>query len=108
MTFQKIKEEVVDEKKWVTGKELRVFAIHLGLFMVCLSFLVSILAVCTVGLGVSFFVILFAVMGYLFIFDYCAEDERGIRFWMRLSKFWWVILILNVSLYLLLSYFHFL
>lgn len=108
MTFEKIKEDVVDEKKWITAKQLKIFAINLGLSMACLGFLLSLLAVCTVGLEVSFFVILFAVLGYMFIFDYCAEDEKTLKILLKLSKFWWIILLLNVLLYMVLNYFHFL
>lgn len=102
MTFQKIKEEVVDNQKWTTEKKLRRFSRNLALFVGLFGFMLGIFTFYVVNLAVTLFVVVFSVLLYAWIFDWCAESEVALRRWMVVSKFWavWAVGVVVVLLVL--------
>lgn len=107
MTYQRIKENLVDEQKAITEKNLKKLVIRLALFILgailCLSFSVYKL----LGLFATLVVILGGVFTYSCLLDYCVEDTKNIKKVSIISRLWIIFPIVFVVLYLVFNYFNF-
>ena len=107
MVFNTFKEDIVESKGWATAKEIKKFAIRLALLMFTLSLAVGLVVYsCLGGLVVIAF---FALMGFAFValIDWSDEEESNFKLMQKVSKFWWVGIILIVLSYVGLKYMQF-
>lgn len=107
MTFQKIKEDLVEEKQWVTEKKLTRFALNLGLAMLTIGVALSLITLSIMGLPMTILTIVCMVCIYMFTFDCCVESEKTLNRAIKLAKFWWLGILLCVAVYTVLRMFQF-
>ena len=107
MIFQKFKEDVVVEKGWATIKEIKNMACRLGLLTIFLALGLGLITYSTVGFPVTLIVLILLGMGYVWMFDMADETEEMFKLVMKISKLWWISLIIDVIIFLLLKYFRF-
>lgn len=107
MTFESIKENLVKEKKLLTDKELKRYC--LGLFLFCLTFGGTLAFAVACILSPAFAILLMVVigLGFIWILDYSVEDENFLKISRKLSKLWFLGIILFVAVYMVLVYFKF-
>ena len=103
MTFQKIKEVVVEEKGLMTQKELGKFSIQLALFILGLCSSLSFATYAILGFAVTVIVIFLSILGYTWIFDLVTESEKAFKAVNKMAKFWWFTYIILVGVFLVLK-----
>lgn len=108
MTYQKVKEELVDKRKVVTAKELKKFAVNMFLMVMGTAICISIPVMCILGTTVALIATVGCMFVYLQMFDFVCEEENAFKKWNKLSKFWVVPFILTVGVVIALKYFKFL
>lgn len=108
MVFEKFKEDVVVAKGWTDKKGCAKFAKRLALLCLLVGVGVGTVALSTVGVLVA--VIVLCASGFLFIWliDMSDEDEETFKKMNKVSKFWWLTLILDILVVLVLKFFRFL
>lgn len=90
MTYQKIKETLVDEKNQLSEKSFRNLATRLALLMLGLVLSFGVATFAIVGLAFTVIVIALAIMGYVWVFDLVISDALYLSKVIKVSKFWWV------------------
>jgi hypothetical protein len=108
MTYQKIKEAVVEEQKRLTNKKLRVFVIKLALSFLCLSFALCLATSQILSFQFTILIMFLALFAFSTTLNMFVEDEASGKRIMRFANFWWIWLIVTVIIYLVLKYFRFL
>lgn len=107
MTYQKIKEEVVDNKEWLTDKELVKLAKNLGLFLILLCLCIGMVTFYILGLPSTVITVILIALSYVLIFDIIMESKEMLLRVQKISRLWWIGIILCVIVYCILSYFNF-
>lgn len=108
MTFQKIKESVVDEQKRLTSKQLIKLAINLALAFLGICLTLGLATYALLGFSFTALVILCTILAYNWTFDMFVEDTKAGTFIINFAKFWWINYFLLLGVYLVLKYFRFL
>ena len=107
MVFNTFKEAVVEEKGWATAKEIKKFVFRLALLTITLALAIGLIVYSCLG---SFVVIAFFIamgLGYIALIDWSDEEESNFKLMQKISKFWWVGIILIVLSYVFLKYMQF-
>lgn len=107
MTYQKIKEEVVDRQGKLTAKQFTQLVTRLGLSYLGILLMLSLAVSSLFGLGASILVAICILVAFLSTLDMYAEDSgahRGIRLFANTWILYYVLLILE---FLVLKYFMF-
>lgn len=107
MTYQKIKEIIVDERKVITEKKLKGLTRRLTLFIVGLCACLGLAVSNILGFGAVVVVTLGGVFLYSTMFDLCAESDGALKAVNVCSRFWIIFPILFVVIYCVLKYFNF-
>lgn len=107
MVFEKFKEDVVVEKGWTDRKGCIKFAKRLALLCLLVGVGLGIIALSTVGVLVT--IIVLCASGFLFIWliDLADEEEGTFKKLNKVSKFWWLALILDIAVVIVLKLFRF-
>lgn len=108
MTFQRIKEEVVENQKRLTVKELVKLVINLALAFIGICITLGLLTYAILGFAYTVIIILCAIFAYNLVFDIFVEDEKVGKHIVLFSKLWWIEYILIVIVFLILKLFGFL
>lgn len=108
MTFQRIKETIVEEQKRMTFKELIKLTINLALAFTGICLALSLACFAILGYQFTFLVIVFTVVAFNLVFDLYVEDEKASVKIDRVAKFWWVAYIIVVVVFFILKFFRFL
>lgn len=107
MTYQKIKEEVVDRQGKLTVKQFTQLVARLGLSYLGILLMLSLAVSSLFGLGASILVAICILIAFLSTLDIYAGDSgshRGIRFFANTWIIYYILLILE---FLVLKYFMF-
>lgn len=107
MTFEGIKKSLVEEKKLLTGKELRRYCINLFLFCATFGGTLAFAIACILSPAFAVIFIIGIGLGFIWILDYSVESEDFLRFTRKVSKLWFIGLIFFVVVYVSLVYFKF-
>lgn len=107
MTFQKIKEVVVDEQKRMTSKQLTKLTIQLALAMIGIVLSLGLTVYSILGFSFTLLVIVGAMVTYMIIFDLFVQDLKAAKNIIIFGKLWWIYYILTVIIFLVLKTFRF-
>lgn len=107
MTFDKLKETVVDKEKFATQKELVKMLINLALSILTYSLALGLAINSILGYRVLIVLLLIAVFGFLWTCDLAAENKENFKKVEKLTKFWWSGLVLTVVVYVVLRMYNF-
>lgn len=107
MTYQKIKESLVNEQKRMTEKEVRKLSVSLA-FTFGGLFLTLALAMYAV-LGFAFTVIAIILVAFMYTqtLETIVENEGAERKVRKFTKFGWVFYVLCVGVFVALKFFRF-
>lgn len=108
MTFDKLRDTVVKEKKFATQKELVKVVINLALSIVTYSFALGLAINSILGYRFLFALLLIAVCAFLWICDFSAETKESFVKVQKLTRLWWTGIIAFVVIYIVLKIFNFL
>lgn len=107
MTYQKIKEEVVDKQGRLTTKQFTQLVIKLGLSYFGILLILSLAVSSLFGIGASVLVALFVLLAFLSTLDMYAEDEGKHKGVCVFANTWILYYILLIVEFLVLKYFMF-
>lgn len=107
MTYQKIKEKLVDTEKVLTAKELRSLTTKLALFIFGICMILTTLTIKVFGASLTIVVIFLSILSYLWTFDYMLTDVNVLRKFQKTLKLWWLTYIVLVAEYIVLTIFRF-
>lgn len=108
MIFDVFKEDVVEQKGWATEKEIKKFILRLALLVIILTFGIGILLMTTVGMLVTIAFIVVMTLVYIGLVDIADEEEHYFKTLMKVSKFWWLAIPIDVAIIVILNMFMFL
>lgn len=108
MTFQKIKETVVDNQKRLTMKQLTKLVINLALAFIGICLTLGLLTYVILGFSFTFLIIVFSILAYNWICNIFVEDESSYSKIEKFARFWWISYILFVVVFFVLKMFRFL
>lgn len=108
MVFNKFKEDVVIEKGWASKKSINKMTIGLALWTILIAFGLSLITACTVGLLITCLVLFLSGLGFVWVFDLADETEDNLKATMKFAKFWWLGIVMDILIFLVLKMFHFL
>lgn len=108
MTFDKLRDTVVKEKKFATQKELVKVVINLALSIVTYSLALGLAINSILGYRFLFALLLIAVCAFLWICDFSAETKESFVKVQKLTRLWWTGIIVFVIIYIVLKMFNFL
>lgn len=108
MIFEKFKEDVVVEKGWADMKAIKKMAVRLAILVFLVALGVGMITIATVGTFITVIVLILAALAYIWIFDLADEEEKYFRITMKASKLWWLGLLFDIAIYVLLHLFRFL
>ncbi len=107
MTYQKIKETVVNEHKIMTTKQLRWFMVKLVLFIFGASMTLALPAGTLLGARVSLIVFILAFLLFNTLVSLIVEDKDSFKRVNIAAKLWWLPYILFVVVFIVLKFFNF-
>lgn len=107
MTFESMRRKVVEENKFATGKELNKVVINLGLSIVFSSIWLGLITVSTVGLNLFVFTLFCLISMFILVCNYASESEDSFRKVKKITKFWWLNLIIIGVVFIVLKLFYF-
>lgn len=107
MTLEGLRKNLVEERQVYTQKELSKFCRNL--FLSCLTFggTTVFVVACTISVPFSAFIALLFGLLYLWILDYCVEDDNFRNRVQSFSKLWFLGIIAFVAIYVCFKYFGF-
>lgn len=108
MTYQKVKEELVDNRKVATAKELKKFAVCMFLMIMGVAICISIPVISILGTTFALLVVVGCLFVYLQMFNFVCEEENAFKKWSKISKLWFIPYILTIVVVMALKYFKFL
>lgn len=108
MTFDKLRDTVVKEKKFATQKELVKVVINLALSIVTYSLALGLAINSILGYRFLFALLLIAVCAFLWICDFSAETKESFVKVQKLTRLWWTGIVVFVIIYIVLKMFNFL
>lgn len=108
MTFDKLRDTVVKEKKFATQKELVKVVINLALSLVTYSLALGLAINSILGYRFLLALLIIAVCAFLWICDFSAETKESFVKVQKLTRLWWTGIILFVLIYIVLKMFNFL
>lgn len=107
MTYQKLKENIVDERKVLTEKKFRRLLLRIALFSITSGACLTLAALRLVGFGLAILVVASFVVVFILMCDLCTESDDALRKISIASRFWVIFPILFVVVYYVLSYYNF-
>lgn len=108
MTFDKLRDTVVKEKKFATQKELVKVVINLALSIVTYSLALGLAINSILGYRFLFALLLIAICAFLWICDFSAETKESFVKVQKLTRLWWTGIVVFVIIYIVLKMFNFL
>ena len=108
MTFEGIKQSLVEEQKLLDNKGLKRLCLNTALCFLTFGADVSLVIVPTIGPSWALIGIIGLVFLYLDLLTICTTDEKVLRRTQKLSKLWFLGIILFIALYVLLRMVHWL
>lgn len=108
MTFDKLRDTVVKEKKFATQKELVKVVINLALSIVTYSLALGLAINSILGYRFLFALLIIAVCAFLWICDFSAETKESFVKVQKLTRLWWTGIVVFVIIYIVLKIFNFL
>ena len=103
MTFQKIKDTLVTERKLLTQKELNKLSLNLALVVLGFCLSLGLLTYATVGFGTTVIIIILSILAYTWIFDFAVESEKSLERVRKITKFWWFTYIILAIVFIVLK-----
>ena len=107
MTYQKIKEKLVEDKKMLSPRELRKFVLKVITMELGVVFDLSLLVFSIVNSSLTIIVIFLAILAFNWVFDWIVEDPPILQKIQKYCRFWWIPYILLVTIYLVLAFYGF-
>lgn len=107
MTYNELNNKIVKEKGWVTSKKFKVMLVELALTCLTGGYSLSLLVSAVSNTLYSIFVFIIMVLSYIWLLDYCDEDEKNFNFVRKFSHGWLGISVLIVIEVIVLKYFNF-
>lgn len=107
MTYQKIKEKLVEDKKMLSPRELRKFVLKVTMMELGVVFDLSLLVFSIVNSSLTIIVIFLAILAFNWVFDWVVEDPPILQKIQNYCRFWWIPYILLVAIYLVLAFYGF-
>lgn len=107
MTFDKLRDTVVKDKKYATYSELVKLVINIALSIITYSLALGIAVNSILGYRFLVVLLLIAVFGFLWICDLSAETMESFKKVQKVTKFWWTGIIVLVAVVVVLKMFHF-
>lgn len=107
MTFEGVKKSLVEEKKLLTNKELKKYCVNLFLFSLTFGGTLAFSIACILSPALAVIFTVGMGLGFIWILDYSVENEDFLKFTRKISKLWFLGLILFVAVYMVLVYFKF-
>lgn len=107
MTFENMRRKVVEEDKFATEKELTKLVLNLGLSVVTSSIWLAFITLSTVGLNLWVFAIFCLIGTFILVCNYAVESEYSFNKVKKITKFWWVNIIIIIVVFLVLKWFYF-
>ena len=107
MTLQKLKTDLVDEKKILDKKSFKKLIINALLFIGLGIFSLCIVIVNILNILFTVAVLIFGVFIFSWSMDYLVEDENNTKKAIKIFRLWWIWLIVIVAICFVLSYFNF-
>ena len=104
MTYQKIKDTLVNEKNIMTEKDFKKLLISMGLSFMGFMLALNIVVVATIGLSFSILIGIIGVVMFMVLLDFLIEESEKIPKIRKLTKFWWITYILAFVVWLSLKY----
>ena len=108
MTFDKLKETVVEKNKYTTVKDLIKVVINLALSVFCYSLALGVAINSILGYRFLLAILLIAVFAFLWTCDLAAESKESYLKVKKITKFWWTGIVLLVVVCIVLKIFNFL
>lgn len=107
MTYEKLVNKVVKEENWLTDKQMVKFLVKLALLLVFvgLGLYVVIDLLISKLLGVLAFIVM--IFLYTQLLNVTAENEESFKAVYKASKFWWLGLLADIAVFVVLVYFRF-
>lgn len=88
MTYQKLKDTIIEKDNGVmTEKQFRRFIFRFAMMILTLALEFALVAGILVNTYLSIFVMIIMVFAFLWILDWCAEDEKVLKRFNLMSKF---------------------
>lgn len=104
MTYEKFVKEVTTRDSSLTRKDIAKFTRRFFISYICMSLTMVYFCACTLpNVVVPLIAILLAVL-VLFMYDYMAENEVFFKRVAKISKHWWLHVVLAVLLCFLITY----
>ena len=107
MTYQKIKETVVDEQKVLNSKQFKKF-IKYALLMLTFMIEFVMIAFAITNSLIAVFTSLLFIAGFIWFLDWAVEENKVLTNLIKLSKLWWLNILLIVGTFVLLKLTNFL
>lgn len=107
MTYQRIKEIIVDEQKRMTQKELVKLVIQLSLALVGIVLALGLAVYSILGVSFTLIVIVGAILAFTLLCDLFVQDLKAAKNIVTFGKFWWIYYILLVIVFFVLKSFNF-
>lgn len=107
MVFGKFKEDIVVEKGWASNKSIKKMTIGLALWTLLVAIGLGMITLCTVGSLMTFVVLILTGIGFLWVFDLADESEENLKLVMKVAKFWWLAVIVDMGIFFVLKIFNF-
>lgn len=108
MTYQKVKEELVNKRKVISSKDLKKLSINLFLMVLGVACCISLPLMCILGSGFAIISLIACLFIYLQVFNMLCEDEESIGKIRKFVKLWIIPYILFIGIFFTLKYFKFL
>lgn len=104
MTYERFVKEVTTRDSKLTRKDISKFTRRFFTSFICLSLVLLYFCSCTLpNVVVPLIGVLLAIL-VLFLYDYMAESENFFNKAMKVSRHWWLHIVLAVMLYVLITY----
>lgn len=107
MVFNTFKEDLVKEKGWATDKEIKKFIVRLALLMFTLALALGLIVYSCLGSLVTIAFFIAMGLGFVALVDWSDEEEDNFKKMQKISKFWWLGIILIVLSFVFLKFMQF-
>lgn len=107
MTFDKLRDTIVTEKKFASYKELVRMVINLALSILMYSLALGLAISRILNYRFLLAVLIIAVFAFLWICDLAAETKESFLRIQKITKFWWTGIIAIIAIFIVLRTFNF-
>lgn len=108
MTYQNLRTKVVEEQREMTPKAFRRFMLRYAMMLLTLAFEFMLVVSSIVNYYVALVTGIIFILAFIWLLDWCGEDKKTLGIVRKLSRVWFLNILLIVGTFFILKVTHFL